>query len=176
AEQKKHRKSPGRNAEQAIDQPADAGTDQDACNEFAGEAKAPGVARCSRRLLRTSAVRRIAAGMARLAESFIEPLESRGESGLVGLRLAPVAVVACVAHAIDTRGLQRSRLAHNLKAARTILTGFRWVQKPPICFSLLKYRRNTRRAWCVWAALCAPQSRVRFASAVQPRHSDPNIG
>src|SRR5262249_57090619 len=93
AEQKKHRKSPGRNAQQAIDQPADAGTDQDACNEFAGEAKAPGVARCSRRLLRTSAVRRIAAGMARLAGAFIEPLESHGESGLVGLRLHPVARV-----------------------------------------------------------------------------------
>jgi hypothetical protein len=43
--------------------------------------------------------------MTRLAQSFIEPLESRGESGFIGSLLAPVAVFARVAHALDTRGL-----------------------------------------------------------------------
>ena len=44
AEQEKYDEPPGRDAEPAVDQPAEAGTDQHACNEFAGEPKALGVA------------------------------------------------------------------------------------------------------------------------------------
>src|SRR5262249_42088652 len=54
AEQKKDNEPPGRDTEQPVDQPADAGTDQHASNEFAREPKAPGVARCSRRPISTS--------------------------------------------------------------------------------------------------------------------------
>jgi hypothetical protein len=64
-----------------------------------------------------------------LAETFVEPLESRGESGYVRLLLAAVAVFARVAHDIDTRGL-RSRQDPHLEAARTILIEFRRVKKP----------------------------------------------
>src|SRR5215831_8579277 len=53
AEQKKHNEPPGRDTEQPVDQPADAGTDQHASNEFAREPEAPGVARCSRRPIST---------------------------------------------------------------------------------------------------------------------------
>src|SRR5262249_38845839 len=103
--EKEKKKDPrGRAAERAVNQPADAGTDQDACNEFAGEPEALGVARCSRCPLRTRTVRRVA-GIACLTEPFVQPLESRGESGFAGLPLAPVAVFARVAHALDTRGL-----------------------------------------------------------------------
>src|ERR1700728_220843 len=49
AEQKKYNDPPGRDTEQPVDQPAEAGTDQHASNEFAREPEAPGVARCSRR-------------------------------------------------------------------------------------------------------------------------------
>jgi hypothetical protein len=44
AEQEKNDEPPGRDAEPAIDEPANAGPDHDACNEFAGEPKALGVA------------------------------------------------------------------------------------------------------------------------------------
>src|SRR6516225_1492884 len=115
AEQDEYNQPPGRDAEQAIDQPTNTGTDHDACNEFAGETKSLSVARCSRCPLRARTFRMTAGRIARLAESFMEPLESRGESGLVGLLLTPVAVFARVAHALDTRGLQRSRPARTLK-------------------------------------------------------------
>src|SRR5437763_7824943 len=119
AEQQEYDQPPGREAEPAVEQPADAGTDHDACNEFAGEPKALGVAFCSRCPLLTRTVRRVAGRTACfitcLAESCVEPLESRGESGFAGLLLASVARVARVAHALDTRGLQRSRLVRTLK-------------------------------------------------------------
>ena len=58
AEQKKYDKPPGRDAEQPVDQPAEAGADQHACNEFAREPEAPGVARCSRGPIPTRTIRR----------------------------------------------------------------------------------------------------------------------
>ena len=40
-----------------------------------------------------------------LAKTFAETLESRGESGLIGVRLVMIAVLArAVAHRFDTRG------------------------------------------------------------------------
>src|ERR1700756_209589 len=53
AEQKKYNEPPGRDTEQPAEEPADAGTDQHASNEFAREPEAPGVARCSRRPIST---------------------------------------------------------------------------------------------------------------------------
>ena len=59
AEQEKYNEPPGRDAEQTIDEPAKAGPDQHAANEFAGEPEAPGVARCSRRPIHTRVVGRL---------------------------------------------------------------------------------------------------------------------
>ena len=122
AEQEEYNEPPGRDAEPAIDEPADAGTDHDARNEFAREPEALGVAGCSRRPIRTRTIGRRARLIACVTETFVEPLESRGESSFAGLLLVVLAVIARVAHASDTRGSQRSRHARSLKAARTILT------------------------------------------------------
>src|SRR5580693_456167 len=56
AEQEEYYEPPGRDTEPAIDQPAEAGADQNACNEFAGEPEASGVAGCSRRPIRTRTI------------------------------------------------------------------------------------------------------------------------
>ena len=58
AEQEKYNEPPGRDAEPAVDEPADAGTDHDARNEFAREPEALGVAGCSRRPIRTRTIGR----------------------------------------------------------------------------------------------------------------------
>src|SRR5579863_71907 len=115
AEQEEYNQPPGRDAEPAVDEPADAGADHNARNEFAREPEAPGVAGCSRRPIRTRTVRRRPRTVACMTEPFVEPLEPRGESGFVGLSLVVLAVIARVAHASDTRGLQRSRHARSLK-------------------------------------------------------------
>src|ERR1700741_2936521 len=67
AEQKKYNEPPGRDTEQPVDQPADAGTDQHASNEFAREPEAPGVARCSRGPISTRIAGRRPRAPARLA-------------------------------------------------------------------------------------------------------------
>src|SRR6516162_675983 len=54
AEQQKYNEPPGRDTKQPVDQPTEAGTDQHTANEFAREPEAPGVARCSRRLISSS--------------------------------------------------------------------------------------------------------------------------
>ena len=96
--------------EQPIDQPADAGTDQHASNEFAREPKAPGVTRCSRRPICASIFGRRSLTLARGAQAFAETLEPRGEGGFVGVRLVAFAVFArAVTHLSDTRGLRQSR-------------------------------------------------------------------
>src|SRR5208282_5709029 len=112
AEQEEYHEPPGRDAEPAVNEPAETGTDHDACNKFAGEPKASGVAGCSRCPIRPRTIGRLAASGT--AKTFVQPLESRGESGLVGLLLAPVPVFARIAHAFGTRGL-RSRHARTLK-------------------------------------------------------------
>src|SRR5579864_8939706 len=76
AEQKEYYEPPRRDTEQAIDEPAKAGPDQHAANEFAGEPEAPGVARCSRRPIHTGVVGRRLRTFA--CETFAETLESRG--------------------------------------------------------------------------------------------------
>jgi len=45
--------------------------------------------------------------MARVAKSFVEPLKSRGESGLIGFLLVSVAVFARVAHASTLAAFDR---------------------------------------------------------------------
>src|SRR6202035_4935020 len=72
AEQQKYNEPPRRYTEQAIDAPAEAGTDQHAGNEFAREPKAPGVARCSRRAIFRSVVGRVVGTLA--CKTFAEPL------------------------------------------------------------------------------------------------------
>src|SRR5690348_979849 len=122
AEQNKGDEPPGRNAEPAVDEPANAATDQHACNEFAREPEASGVAGCSRRPILTGTIGRPARLIA--GKPFAEPLKSRGERGLIGMRVAAVAILArVVAHALDTRGSAALRHARPLEAARTILTG-----------------------------------------------------
>jgi hypothetical protein len=115
AEQEEYHKPPGRAAEPAIDEPAETGTDHNACDKFAGEPEAPGVTGCSRRPIRTRTVGRPAGMIACMAKAFVKPLESRGESGFIGRLLVPIAVFARVAHALDTRG-PRPRHAPRLKS------------------------------------------------------------
>ena len=62
AEQQKYNEPPGRDTEQPVDEPANAGTDQHASNEFAREPEAPGVARCSRGPISTRTIRRCRLG------------------------------------------------------------------------------------------------------------------
>ena len=119
AEQQKYNEPPRRYTEYAIDTPAEAGTDQHAGNEFAREPKAPGVARCGRRAILRSVIRWVFGTLA--CQTFAEPLEPRGESGLIGVRLA--AVVARVAHGLDTRGFAAIARRPPPEAGRTILRG-----------------------------------------------------
>src|ERR1700733_712676 len=114
AEQEEYHEPPGRDAEPAVDEPAETGTDHNACDKFAGEPEASGVTGCSRRPIRTRSTGS-PAGTACVAETFVEPLESRGESGFVGWLLVPIAIFARVAHALDTRG-RRPRHAPRLKS------------------------------------------------------------
>src|SRR5487761_81222 len=113
AEQQKYNQPPRRDAEPAVDEPAEAGADRHACNEFAREPEALGVAGCSRRPIFASVVGCLFGALAR--QTLAEPLESRGESSFAGLLLVVLAVIARVAHASDTRGSQRSRHARPLK-------------------------------------------------------------
>jgi hypothetical protein len=65
-----------------------------------------------------------------MTETFAEPLESRGESGLIGILVAAVAILArVVAHAFDTRGFAAIAARRPPEAGRTILTGFCQVKK-----------------------------------------------
>src|SRR5271170_1287165 len=116
AEQEKYDKPPRRDTEHPVDQPAEAGADQHASNEFAREPEAPGVARCSRGPISTRTIRRRRpCTPACLTKTFAETLESRREGGLIGVRLVTIAVLArAVAHLFDTRGSRQSRRARPL--------------------------------------------------------------
>src|ERR1700689_485862 len=73
AEQQEYNEPPRRYTEPAIDEPAEAGTDQHAGNEFAREPKASGVTRCSRRAIFGSVIGRIVSTFK--CKPFAEPLE-----------------------------------------------------------------------------------------------------
>src|SRR5262249_10579553 len=93
AEQEKYSEPPRRNPEPAVDEPTEAGSDYHACNKFTRESETSRVAGCSRRPIRTRTI----GGLVRTfvaCKLFAEALESRGESGLIGLPLATVAVLA----------------------------------------------------------------------------------
>jgi hypothetical protein len=136
AEQKKYYQPPRRNPEQPVDQPAETGADQHACNKFTREPEASRVAGCSRRPIFTRAIGRPARLIAR--KPFAEPLEPRGESGLIGVRLAVVAILARAVTHPDTRGFAAITARPPLEAGRTILTGFRRVKKRTINGNPLK--------------------------------------
>src|SRR5580693_4178046 len=119
AEQQENNEPPRRNTETAIDEPAEAGTDQNAGNEFAREPKAASVARCGRRAIFRSVIRWVLCTLK--CKTFAEPLQPRGESGLIGVRLA--AVLARVAHGLDTRGFAAIARRPPPEAGRTILRG-----------------------------------------------------
>src|SRR5579872_5392924 len=74
AEQNKNNEPPWRDAEQPVDQPADAAADQHASNEFAREPEAPGVARCSRRPISTRTFGRRLGAFVCLAKASTETL------------------------------------------------------------------------------------------------------
>src|SRR5215469_3755082 len=87
AEQEKYSEPPRRNPEPAVDEPTEAGSDYHACNKFTRESETSRVAGCSRRPIRTRTI----GGLVRTfvaCKLFAEPLESRGESGLIGLPVA----------------------------------------------------------------------------------------
>ena len=117
-------------SQRSISQPRPAPTSTPA-NEFAREPEAPGVARCSRRpiSIRTSegwpARSRAGQDLRRDAEvSRRERLHRCAPCRGRRFR-APSLMI------FDTRGLRRSRRARPLEAARTILSGFCQVKKPP---------------------------------------------
>jgi hypothetical protein len=96
AEQQEHDQPPWRDAKQAIERPAEGGTDQDPGYEFAGE---PKPARVSRRIggrLAAARFQRFARPM--LAELIAETPEPRGKGSLLGsalLRVVAVTRVIC---------------------------------------------------------------------------------
>jgi hypothetical protein len=111
-----------------VDEEPKAGTDHHACNKFAGEPEASGVAGCSRRPILSRTIGRLRCSIAR--KPLAEPLESRGESGLIGVGLVALTVVArAVAHASDTRGFTVIAARTPAETARTILMGFCRVKK-----------------------------------------------
>ena len=63
-------------------------------------------------------------------KTFAEPLESRRESGLIGMPVVASAIVArAVAHASDTRGHAAIAVRPPAETARTILSGLGRVKK-----------------------------------------------
>jgi len=99
AEQQKHDQPPGRDSEQPVKRPADAGTDHDPSYEFASE---PKPARVSRRIGGRSAgarFKRLARPMP--AELIAETPEPRGKSSLLGSALLRVVVATRVTRHFD---------------------------------------------------------------------------
>ena len=144
----KHNQPPRRDTEPAVDKPAEAGTDEHACNQFAREPKAPGIARCSRRPISRRIVGSLGPARWRARPSPSRwSLAERAASSVCGLSRSPFSRVpslmlstlaACTAIATGPPP----------EAARTILSGFCQVKKRAIDDNHLK---STRRYWPVSA-------------------------
>src|SRR5215472_7866597 len=102
AEQEKYGEPPRRNPEPAVDEPTEAGSDDNGRNKFTRESETSRVAGCSRRPIHTRTIGRpvFTFGACKL---FAELLESRGESDIIGLPLTTVAVLAGAAGTFHTR-------------------------------------------------------------------------
>src|SRR5262249_9147139 len=107
AEQEKYGEPPRRNAEPAVDEPTEAGSDDNGSNKFTRTSETTRVAGCSRRPIHTRTIGRsvFTFGACKL---FAELLGSRGESGTTVAVLAGAAGHDFPHSQIGVRGMSAS--------------------------------------------------------------------